>query len=215
MANQLLDEMGLVKRDSEGFRLFPGGERIDIIVETAGEDTLQSDILELIQDQWQAIGLKLIIRGSQRDVMRRRAIAGLAIMTIWNGLDNAVASPDMSPFELIPSSQSSLQWPQWGIYYESDGKKGEKPDLPAAIELLEYSKKWTRATSSSEKAEIWKKILEIYSDQVFSIGIVNGALQPIIVNNQIQNVPEKVIYAYSPTSYFGVYLPDTFWFKTQ
>ncbi|VAV96521.1 ABC transporter, substrate-binding protein (cluster 5, nickel/peptides/opines) [hydrothermal vent metagenome] len=215
MANQLLDEMGLVKRDSEGFRLFPGGERIDIIVETAGEDTLQSDILELIQDQWQAIGLKLIIRGSQRDVMRRRAIAGLAIMTIWNGLDNAVASPDMSPFELIPSSQSSLQWPQWGIYYESDGKKGEKPDLPAAIELLEYSKKWTRATSSSEKAEIWKKILEIYSDQVFSIGIVNGALQPIIVNNQIQNVPEKAIYAYSPTSYFGVYLPDTFWFKKQ
>ncbi len=214
-ANKLLDEMGLVKRDSEGFRLFPNGNRIDIIVETAGEDTLQSDILELIQDQWQVIGLKLIIRGSQRDVMRRRAIAGLAIMTIWNGLDNAVASPDMAPYELIPSSESSLQWPQWGMYYASKGKKGEKPDLPAVNELLEYANMWKRATSSGEKAEFWARILRISSDQVFSIGIVNGALQPVVVNNRIQNVPEVAIYAYSPTSYFGVYLPDTFWFKKQ
>lgn len=212
-ANKLLDEMGLRKRDSEGFRLFGNDERVDIIVETAGENTLQSDILELIQDQWQAIGLKLIIRGSQRDVMRRRAIAGLAIMTIWNGLDNAVASPDMAPYELIPSSQSNLQWPQWGIYHASEGKKGEKPDLPAVKELLEYANMWKKATSTGEKAEFWNRILSIYSEQVFSIGIVNGALQPVIVNNKMQNVPEEAIYAYSPTSYFGVYLPDTFWFK--
>lgn len=213
LANKFLDEMGLVKRDAEGFRLFPNGNRVDIIVETAGENTLQADILELIQDQWQKVGLKLIIRGSQRDVMRRRAIAGLAIMTIWNGLDNAVASPDMAPYELVPSSQSNLQWPQWGIYHSSEGKKGEKPDLPAVEELLEYAGMWKRATSTGEKAEFWNKILSIYSDQVFSIGIVNGALQPVIVNNKLQNVPEEAIYAYSPTSYFGAYLPDTFWFK--
>ncbi len=215
LANKFLDEMGLVKRDGDGYRLFPNGNRVEIIVETAGENTLQSDILELIQDQWHAIGLKLIIRGSQRDVMRRRAIAGLAVMTIWNGLDNAVASPDMAPYELIPSSQSNLQWPQWGIYHASEGKKGEKPDLPAVSELLKYANMWKHAASTGEKAEFWNRILDIYSDQVFSIGIVNGALQPVIVNNRIQNVPEEAIYAYSPTSYFGIYLPDTFWFTKQ
>jgi len=215
LANKLLDEMGLVKRDSDGYRLFSNGNRIDIIVETAGENTLQSDILELIQDQWHAIGLKLIIRGSQRDVMRRRAIAGLAIMTIWNGLDNAVASPDMAPYELIPSSQSNLQWPQWGIYHASEGKKGEEPDLPAVKELLKYAGMWKKAISTGEKAEFWDHILNIYSDQVFSIGIINGALQPIVVNNHIQNVPKEAIYAYSPTAYFGVYMPDTFWYDNQ
>jgi len=215
LANKLLDEMGLTKRDSDGYRLFENGNRVDIIVETAGENTLQSDILELIQDQWQGVGLKLIIRGSQRDVMRRRAIAGLAIMTIWNGLDNAVASPDMAPYELIPSSQSNLQWPQWGIYHESEGKKGEEPDLPAVKELLKYAGMWKKAISTGEKAEFWDRILDIYSDQVFSIGIVNGALQPVVVNNHIQNVPKEAIYAYSPTAYFGVYMPDTFWYDNQ
>jgi len=215
LANKLLDEMGLDKRDSDGYRKFANGNRIEVIIETAGENTLQSDILELIQDQWQAIGLKLIIRGSQRDVMRRRAIAGLAIMTIWNGLDNAVASPDMSPSELVPDSQSNLQWPQWGIYQSSEGKKGEKPNLPAVIQLLKYADMWKHATSTGEKAEFWDEILNIYSDQVFSIGIVNGALQPVIVNNHIQNVPQEAIYAYSPTAYFGVYMPDTFWFDNQ
>jgi len=215
MANGFLDEMGLIKRDGDGYRLFANGNRVEVIVETASENTLQADTLELIQDQWKEIGVKLIIRGSQRDVMRRRAIAGLAVMTIWNGLDNAVASPDMAPYELIPSSQSNLQWPQWGMYHSSDGKKGEKPDLPAVKELLKYAKMWKHATSTGERAEFWDKILNIYSDQVFSIGIVNGALQPVVINNRIQNVPKEAIYAYSPTSYFGVYMPDTFWFTRQ
>lgn len=211
-ANDLLDAMGLVKRDADGYRLFPNGKRVEIIVETAGENTLQTDTLELIEDQWHYIGVKLIIRGSQRDVMRRRAISGLAVMTIWNGLDNAVASAQMSPNGLIPDSQSSLQWPQWGIYYASGGKKGEKPDMPEVIELLEAAKGWKHATNLADKTRYWRKILEIYADQVFSIGIVNGALQPVVVSSRLRNVPDTAVYAYAPTSYFGVYSPDTFWF---
>lgn len=214
-ANEFLDEMGLIKRDEDGYRLFPSGQRVEIIVETAGENTLQSDILELIQDQWMKIGVKLIIRSSQRDVMRRRAISGLAVMTIWNGLDNAVASPQMSPEELIPTSQSSLQWPQWGMYVASKGKKGEKPDLAPVVEMLESAQQWSRATTIQEQKKAWDNILNIYSDNVFSIGIVNGALQPIVVKNNIVNVPKEAIYAYSPTAYFGVYLPDTFWYSTK
>lgn len=211
-SNQLLDSMGLVKRDNDGYRLFPNGNRVEIIVETAGENTLQSDILELIEDQWHYIGVKVIIRGSQRDVMRRRAISGLAVMTIWNGMDNAVASAEMSPTGLIPDSQSNLQWPQWGIYYSSKGKKGEKPDIPSVVELLNAAKGWKKAKTIEEKTGYWRKILDIYSDQVFSIGIVNGALQPVVVSSRLRNVPKSAIYTYTPTSYFGVYAPDTFWF---
>jgi peptide/nickel transport system substrate-binding protein len=215
LANKFLDEMGLVKRDGDGYRIFPNGQRVEIIVETAGEDTLQSDILELIQDQWHEIGVKLIIRASQRDVMRRRAISGLAVMTIWNGFDNAVASPEMAPSELIPSSQSNLQWPQWGMFYSSRGKKGTEPDLEAVRQLVQSAQNWKRATTKENKTKYWHKILDLYSDQVFSIGTVNGALQPIVVNKHLRNVPKQAIYAYSPTSYFGVYMPDTFWYDNK
>ncbi len=39
-----------------------------------------------------------------------------------------------------------LQWPKWGEYYETKGKAGETPDMPAAEELLELYHDWRSAT---------------------------------------------------------------------
>lgn len=54
-------------------------------------------------------------------------------------------------------------------------------------------------------------MLDIHADQVFSIGIVNGTFQPVVVSRKMHNVPEKGIYTYDPGAYFGIYQPDTFW----
>ena len=51
-ANALLDELGLTKRDDDGMRLLPDGRPLQIIVETAGESTEESDVLELVRDTW-------------------------------------------------------------------------------------------------------------------------------------------------------------------
>ena len=215
LANRLLDEMGLRRKNKGGYRLLPDGRIAEIIVETAGESTQQSDILELITDYWRAIGIKLITKNSQREVLRRRAIAGLTQMSVWPGMDNGLAAPQMNPSDLIPSSSSQLQWPQWGIYGESGGRKGERPDLAACLLLLKHANGWKMADGPGQKAEAWREMLQIYTDQVFSIGTVNGVPQPIVVSNHLQNVPEKGIYAFSPTSYFGIYMPDTFWLDNQ
>ena len=58
-ANRLLDELGLDKRNGDGVRLLPDGRPMELVVETAGEDTEQTDILELVRDQWAAIGFKI------------------------------------------------------------------------------------------------------------------------------------------------------------
>ncbi|MNF18278.1 hypothetical protein D3C80_2222680 [compost metagenome] len=59
---------------------------------------------------------------------------------------------------------------------------------------------------------IWQQMLALYSQQVFSIGMVNGALQPIVHSSRLHNVPSKGLFGYDPTSYLGVYMPDTFWY---
>ena len=51
-ANALLDEIGLLERNAEGIRLMPDGRPLEIIVETAGEDTEQTDVLELVGWTW-------------------------------------------------------------------------------------------------------------------------------------------------------------------
>jgi peptide/nickel transport system substrate-binding protein len=212
LANRLLDEAGLDKRDSDGMRLLPDGRVASIIIETAGESTLETDVLELVADHWRKIGLSLFIRASQRDVLRSRAMGGDLMMSIWMGLDNGVPTPDMSPAGLAPTSDDQMQWSVWGMHYLSQGTKGEAPDLPEAARLVDLVKQWHRSTTPEERKNIWSEMLDIRAQQVFSIGMVNGTLQPIVTSAHLRNVPEKALFGFDPTSYLGIYMPDTFWY---
>lgn len=214
-ANRLLDEIGLNGRNSKGLRLRPDGKPLEIIIHTAGESTEETDILELIHDSWLKLGIKIYTKPSQREVFRERVFSGDAMMSIWSGLENGLPTADMSPHELAPTSQNQFQWPKWGQYYETKGEVGEAPDLPEAIELFELNNQWRISNSTSERVKIWEKMLKTYCEQVYTIGIINSVPQPVVINRNLINVPEKAIYAWMPTAYFGVYHPDIFWFKQE
>ncbi|TMJ38126.1 MAG: ABC transporter substrate-binding protein [Alphaproteobacteria bacterium] len=214
-ANALLDEMGLDKRDNDGVRLLPDGRRAEIIVETAGEDPVETDVLQLITDHWGAVGLKLVIRTSQTDVLRSRVIGGTTMMTMSSGLDNGTPTADMNPRALAPTSHEQLQWPQWGIFVESAGEKGTQADLKEAKELDDLYGQWHKATDSQARTDIWHRMLSLYTSQVFSIGIVNATKQPVVISSKLRNVPDKGLYSFDPTCYFGVYGMDTFWFDKE
>ena len=85
---------------------------MEIIVETSGEDTEQTDVLELLHDGWLAAGRKLFARRSQREVFRNRIFTGETLILVWSELQNALPVPDTSPEELAPTSQQQLQWPK-------------------------------------------------------------------------------------------------------
>ncbi|WP_337267166.1 ABC transporter substrate-binding protein [Oryzifoliimicrobium ureilyticus] len=212
-ANRLLDELGLGERHDDGIRKLPDGRRAEITVETAGESTLDTDVLQLIRDHWREIGIALYTRTSQRDIFRNRAMSGSITMAIWFGIDNGVPTPDMSPSQLAPTTDDQMQWPLWGQHYLSAGQQGVTPDLPEVQELLKLLEQWGNTTDREERKSIWHAMLSLYTQQVFSIGIVNGSLQPILASSKLQNIPEKAIYGFDPTSFLGVYMPDSFWYE--
>ncbi|GJL81193.1 MAG: peptide ABC transporter substrate-binding protein [marine bacterium B5-7] len=212
-ANALLDEIGLTRRNSEGVRLMSDGRPLEIVVHTAGESTEQTDVLELIHDTWIKAGIKIFTKPSQREVFRDRVFAGEAMMSVWSGVDNGLPTATTSPNEFVPVAQDQLQWPKWGQYFETNGGAGEAPDMPSAKRLLELRSDWQNATNDEERRAAWKEILEIHRDEVFSIGIVCGVMQPVVVNNALQNVPSEGFYSWEPGAYFGIYQPDTFWYK--
>lgn len=213
-ANRLLDEMGLTARDAKGFRLRPDGKRLDIIVETAGESTEQSDVLELVADTWAEIGVELLIRPSQREVFRRRVFSGEAVMSVPVGSGEfGLPTPDMSPSWLAPVSEQDLQWSKWGLYFESKGRRGQAPELSAARRLVELFRRWLVSVDRAERAEIWREMLHINAEEVFTIGILGGGVQPVVVANGLHGPPEKGIYAWDPGAHFGLYGPDTFYWE--
>ncbi|MEM7023179.1 MAG: ABC transporter substrate-binding protein, partial [Pseudomonadota bacterium] len=104
-ANQLLDDMGLTRRDSRGVRLMPDGRPMDLIIELSGQGTEQTDVLELIAETWLEIGIQIFTKPLQREVLRNRIFAGSTLMTMWFGLENGIPSADMSPQEFAPTNQ--------------------------------------------------------------------------------------------------------------
>jgi len=210
-ANKLLDEVGLSKKNDQGFRLLPDGREAAIVVEHASEETEDADALQLISDYLKKVGIKLLFKPQTRENFRLRNSSGEALMTAYAGVVTAVPTPNTSPKEFAPTMQGGLQWPKWGMYIESKGKQGEKCDMPEACKLLDYVKEWEHATDEAGRRKAWEKILQTNADEVFSIGTVNGIRQPIVVGPKVRNVPKEGYYAWDPGGYIGLYQPDTFW----
>jgi peptide/nickel transport system substrate-binding protein len=215
LANRLLDEIGLTKRDDDGVRLLPDGRRLEFSVETAGENTEETDILDLLKQDFVAIGIKIYPRSTQRDVFRRRILAGQTVMSAWAGMDNALVTADMEPDALAPTSPAQFQWPRWGQFFESNGREGERPALAEANELVRLYQQWRSSVTKAERRTIWQDMLAINADQLFTIGVINGTLQPIVTSRDLRNVPNEGLYSFEPGAFLGRYMPDAFWFDRK
>lgn len=212
-ANRLLDEIGLNKRDGNGVRLMANGRPLEIVVETAGEDTEQTDVLELIGENWARIGIKLFAKPSQRDVVRNRIFSGEAVMSVWSGLENGLPTPGTNPHELAPTSQYGLQWPKWGQWHETRGQSGEPIDMPAARELYDLHEAWMATGDEAQRERIWHRMLTIHAEQTFSIGVISGIFQPIIANRKLANIPKEGVFNWDPGAFVGLYRTETFWLR--
>ncbi len=209
-ANALLDEAGLRWGD-DGLRLLPDGRPAELIVETAGESTEETDILELVRDSWQKLGIALHTKPLQRELLRNRIFSGQTLMSVWSGWENGLASADMSPAELAPTSQQQLQWPKWGQYHETRGAAGEPVDMETPRRLYALNEAWRHARDSGERRRIWREMLEIHAEEVFMLGIVGGIRQPVVVSDRLRGVPEEGYYNWEPGAHFGIFRPDRFW----
>lgn len=215
-ANSLLDAVGLDKRDITGYRLLPDGRPLTIVVEAAGDTLERTDVLQLIRDSWREAGVKLLVKSTQNELFRNRVFSGQVMMSISSGADVGLATADMAPSEWAPVSQQLLQWSQWGNHYESHGKAGQAPDLPEARKLLDLYDRWKRSGEIADRKKIWREMLAINADQVFVIGLVAAVPQPVVMANQLRNLPKKGLFSWDPGAQFGMYRMDQAWWdETQ
>ena len=210
-ANILLDGLGLDRRDSAGYRLRRDGTRLTLIVEAGDTDPAEIDVLELVQSHWREIGVELLVRSRGRSALRNSIQAGETAFSVFYGLANGLARASMSPKELAPTGDRQNHWPLWGLHYESNGSKGEQPDLPAAQRLLELFATWKTAADMDVKRTAWEDMLAIHAEEVFTIGVMARVPQPVAHRPDLRNLPESAPYLYDPGAYLGYSRPDTYW----
>lgn len=215
LANHLFDEVGLDKREASGTRFLPDGRVAELIVEVGSENNDIVDALQITSEFWQDVGIKMVIKPEDGGALNMRAFAGETVMVAGSGFDLALATAVMPPSELAPIRQDNMAWPKWGQYFETSGAAGESVDMPEAQQLLDLYHQWMSATTLNEKTGIWRRMLSIHADQQFSIGTVQGALQPIVVTKTLQNIPKTAIFSWEPTALLGAYRVDEFYYEQK
>ena len=211
-ANKMLDEMGLDQRSPAGLRLLPDGRPMEFVVETAGERQEVGNAMAIIADTWRDLGIKLVLRPLDRDILRNRVYAGVSMAAVWFGWDNGLPQTFTPPEYLAPMHQEFFAWPKWGQYMQTRGAAGEPVDMPEAKRLIDFWHAWEKTADDTERAKIWRSMLAIHADQQYGIGILAEAPQPVVVSDSLRNVPEFGKWAWEPGAHFGIHRMDEFYF---
>ncbi|MEC5398404.1 ABC transporter substrate-binding protein [Uliginosibacterium sp. H1] len=189
-ANELLDKLGLNKRDGNGYRLYPEGGRVSINAIASIQLAQQVESLELVRKQWAKAGVELVIQASERSLFYDRAMNNdydLSADLVAGGLDitqNPRAILAVHPQE----SRQSLPWVQW---YTSGGKSGEEPSDNMKKRLALYDR-WKAAGNAAEADRLFKEILQLAADEFEVLGLVKPPRDPAIRNAKLVNVFESM-----------------------
>jgi peptide/nickel transport system substrate-binding protein len=108
-----------------------------------------------------------------------------------------------------------LQWARWGQYRETKGQAGEPIDMDQPQALFDLYLDWRQASNDDTRETIWRRMLDIWTDQVFTVGLAAGVLQPVVASAHLQNIPDEGFYNWDPGAHFGCYRPDRFWLKAN
>lgn len=190
-ANELLDEMGLTERDSEGYRLRPDGQRLSILFEHANHFATWTPIGELLTEHFKAIGIQLEDKEYARQLYMEHVRANEHDIGCWNG--TSAWNPLIDPRAWIPfRSGSSLFAVPYARWYETGGKEGEEPtgDLRKVLDIFDEI---TVTADKDEQVKLWHQIMELNRENLWTVGISTDAPQPCIVKNNFRNVPEKAV----------------------
>jgi len=196
-ANQLLDEIGLTKRDRDGFRLRPDGKTLEITIEISG---IPGDIWEMVRKYWQAVGIKVAVKGEDRTLWDIRTAAAEYDVTSWWGDSGTGYEPLIMPYWYFPwMYPDSRQAPQWALWYQSGGKSGEVPPPEVRHQMALYDQ-ITVATDPAKQNQLFKQILDVQAKNLYVMGICTIPPQFIITKNNFRNVPEAYESGQFPTN---------------
>ncbi len=189
LANRLLDEMGLTRKDSRGMRLRPDGKPIYIAFEVAGGVFGPwVDLLELVKKYWAAVGIDMDPKVEDRSIFYTRKEANEHDAGIWGG-DGGLMDGLLDPRWFFPFSNESIFATAWAQWFQSGGTRGEEPIEPAKRQMELYQE-LSATADEAKQIQLMKQILDIAADQFWVIGISRPIRGYGIVRNDFHNVPK-------------------------
>jgi len=196
-AKRLLDEMGLVDKDRDGWLERPDGKRLSFTIEVFEIEQVTIARVELAAEYWKALGLDVRVKQISGELAAVRVTGNMVDCSTWTGgevLDSLFPMYVHWFLPMMPGwSQNSA--PAWALWFQTEGAQGEEP--PARIkELRSWWEQAKVEPDEQKRIELGKKILEHQAEQLWVIGDVGYVPQVLIFNEKLRNIPETGIWAW-------------------
>ncbi len=213
LAEELLDDMGLVDQSGDGYRQLPDGERL--FLEILFTDSPATPVLELAIEQFREVGLDIDLDMVSRDLMVERRNAADFDISEWH-IDRVTDNyfpHDLGKTFAPTSSQMYSSWPLWVSWVTSAGRTGEEPPDDMK-ELLDWAREVFSNPDEEERDMYVHKLLQAQADNLWTIGTVGEAPSPVIVANNLHNVPRHGMLI-DDVDWGSVYFPEQFYLDPQ
>jgi peptide/nickel transport system substrate-binding protein len=215
LANKMLDDMGLDKKDSDGYRLrTDNGERL--VLEISGRVAQFIEFVqigEMVSEHWaKNLGIKSNTTGLERSLAQELARAGKTQIRVSWG--DATVKLFASCGQVFPCNGNSEYGKDLGLWYMTEGEKGTEPD--AVLKDLMKKYKSAFGLTEDQRIALGKEIWRTLVDEVYAIGTVGlspAAMGVRMYKNDLGNLPAKQFN--SPVVKTpGISRPATFYWKS-
>lgn len=195
-AMAMLDELGLVDKDGDGFRDLPSGKPLTLNLQFATQGA-PGELVQLVSQNWKDVGINSTVKEVTPDEYRSQQSSNQLDVGIWaKGQPTAIVLGSnelfVPPFENYFGHRTGMLWAEW---VDSDGASGVEPPQYVKDMMKDVDAFQSAAPGSPEAAEIGARLAKTMTDAMLFIGTVQ-APAPIVVSNKLKNVPEFQTWSY-------------------
>jgi peptide/nickel transport system substrate-binding protein len=188
-ANQLLDGIGLNRRDAAGIRLMANGKPATVEISVVPAFAAWPDVALLIAKDWEAVGIKTIVQQRERALHFRMNQNNELMVEMWN--EDTTAFPYTGNAKMDPRVQPNLTIaPLMPRLIAAGGL--DNPEIPGPLrDILKMIDK-ARTVGPDDQIKIARELFKVWADNVYEVGTVG--LTPmvqgvVVLNNKFRNVP--------------------------
>jgi len=214
-ANQMLDAIGLSKKDSEGYRVrTDNGERLRIQVQAVKALLPWPQQAEMIAQQWKKIGIQADVRELERTLAVTRTRNNEHQIMIWTNGGTELLY--LFPRHAIPvDTTEAYMGPEYAKWYVSNGAQGKEPTDPNMKKIFDLYRSAAGQKEQADRDKTAQEIWKILVDQQYGIATVGESPAQFgvrLVSDKLGNIPSRSCIAQHCRTP-GTSHPETWYFK--
>jgi peptide/nickel transport system substrate-binding protein len=216
LANQLLDEMGLDKRNTAGIRLRPDGAPLQYFIEHAGIRVGASvhEFTEMVTSYWRDIGIDATTKEIDEALYNERMLANEVHCGIWHAdrVTDMLMPIEMHWFLPVANAAQGTASAAWVSWYQALDKEGLPEPPERVMRLLELHDRMAEALDEDERVAIGQMIFDDLAENPMVIGTVLESPCPVLYNINLRNMPRPKMPIGWDTYGVNTYHPAAFFF---